>query len=445
MPRVWPLRPSDLAAIAGANVLLIVGMWVRHGGLGHLADLPSQLTSLGELSALLGTYAALVQVVLMARTPWLDQLFGMDRLANWHRWLGFGTLWLLVGHGILTTIGYAMVDGLSIPGEAWSLVTTYPFVLMATVGLGLFMLVGVTSLRLARRSISYETWYFVHLYAYLAIILSFAHALVVGADFMDDPIARLYWIALYGLAAASVIAFRLGAPIRLSLRHRLRVANVAHEAPGVVSVYLTGLHLDRLAVRSGQFFIWRFLAGDGWWRAHPFSLSAAPNGTYLRITIKDVGDYTSALQHLRRGTPVFIEGPYGAFTGARRTKSKVLLVAGGIGITPVRALLEDLPAPRGGLTLLYRARTAKDFVFRDEIDALLQQRGGVAHYLVGKRGASDAPADPFDPRSILRLIPDVRDREIYVCGPGGLTESVRRSLRTLQVPAAQIHWERFAY
>jgi predicted ferric reductase len=445
MPRTWRLRPFDIGAILIGNGLFIVAMWWRHGGLAQLSTTSGLLSGAGQLTALLGTYAALVQLVLMSRSPWLDQLFGMHRLAAWHRWIGFATVWLLLGHGVLTTVGYAATDRISPIGELWTLLTTYPYVLMATAGLAMLLAVGVTSVRLARRRLAYETWHGIHLYAYLAIALAAAHQLVVGTDFAHDPIARAYWLGLYAAVAALVLVFRFGQPIALSVRHRLRVANVVEEAPGVVSVYLVGRRLDRLAVRAGQYFIWRFLTPNGWWRGHPFSLSAAPNVSYLRLTIKESGDYTKLLQRLRVGTRVFAEGPYGILTGARRTRPQLLLIAGGIGITPLRALLEELPVGRGNLTLLYRASDGDDLLFRDEIDELVRQRGGQVHYLVGRRGSSQMPADPLQPRALLRMVPDIGRRDVYLCGSDRMMEAVEGSLRQLRVPPAQVHTERFSY
>jgi predicted ferric reductase len=444
-PRAWPLRRSDLAAIAAANGILIVGMWVRHGGLNSLDSLGTQLTAAGQLTALLGTYLVLIQIVLMSRSPWLDQLFGMPRLAAWHRWVGFACLWLLVGHGVLTTVGFSLVDRIDPIGEAWTMLTTYPYVLMATVALGLLVLVAVTSVRIARRHLSYEAWYYVHLYAYLGVALAFAHQLVVGTDFINDPLARAYWIGLYAVTAACILFFRIGPPIRMAFRHRLQVANVVPEGPGVISVYVTGRGLDRLPVRAGQFFLWRFLAGDGWWRAHPFSISAAPNGEWLRLTVKDRGDDTRALQRLRIGTPVLAEGPYGAFTGALKRQPRTLLIAGGIGITPLRAILEEMAAPPGTLTLIYRASRWEDVIFRRELDALIKTRLWRVHYIVGRRGLHEVPPEPLDAAHVRALVPDVAKRDVFVCGPDSMIAAVRRSLALLRVPASQIHSERFAF
>ncbi len=445
VPRIGPLQPRDLAAIVVANGILIVGMWVRHGGLGSLGTLGTQLTAAGQLTALLATYLVLIQLVLMSRSPWLDQLFGMPRLAVWHRWTGFACLWLLVGHGVLTTVGYSMIDRISPLGEAWSMLTTYPYVLMATVALGLLVLVGITSVQIARRRLSYETWYYLHLYAYLGVALAVAHQLVVGTDFINDPLARAYWIALYGIAAGCILLFRLGSPIQLALRHRMRVADVVSEAPGVVSIYVTGRDLDRLPCRAGQFFLWRFLAGDGWWRAHPFSISEAPNGEWLRLTVKGRGDDTREIQSLRIGTPVLVEGPYGAFTSALASRSRVLLIAGGIGITPIRAVIEEMAAPPGTLTLIYRASSWEDVVFRSELDSLIKARLWKVHYVVGRRGLGQVPPNPLSAAHLRALVPDVARRDVYVCGPDSMMATVRNSLAKLGVPAAHIHSERFAF
>ncbi len=442
LPRIWSIGAFEIVGILVGNGLLIAAMWIRHGGLEQLTTLGGSLTALGQVTALYGTYLALIQLVLMSRSPWLDQVFGMDGLAAAHRWLGFATVWLLLGHAALTTTGYALGDGTNVFAELWTLVTTYPYVLMATVSAGLFVALAISSVRAARRRLSYETWYGIHLYAYLAIALGFLHQLFVGADFTTDQIAAAYWIGLYVVAVALILAFRVGAPIRMSLRHQLRVTNVVAEGPNVVSIYISGRDMDRLAVRSGQYFVWRFLTRDGWWRGHPFSISSAPNGRWLRITVKGLGDWSRQLQTMPIGTRVFVEGPYGVLTGARRTQPKVLLIAGGIGIAPLRALLEALPAKPGDLTLLYRVREERDIVYRAELETLARSRGARVHYIVGRR---DAGRDRLDGASLERLVPDLAAHDVYLCGPVAMMRSVERTLRDLGLPRRQIHVERFAY
>ena len=442
LPRTWTVGGLETVGVLVANGVVIVAMWLRHGGLDQFSTIGGTLTGLGQVTALLGTYLALIQLVLMSRSPWLDGVFGMDRLAAAHRWLGFACVWLLLGHGVFTTVGYATADGSGVVAEFWTLITTYPYVLMALASAVLFGAVAVSSMRAARRRLSYETWYGIHLYAYLAIALGFLHQLFVGTDFMNDQIAAAYWILLYVAAVALILIFRIGQPVVLSARHRLRVAKIVPEAPGVYSIYLTGRQLDRLAVRSGQYFVWRFLTREDWWRGHPFSISSAPNGNWLRITIKELGDWSAALGRIPIGTPVFFEGPYGILTGARRTQPKILLIAGGIGITPLRALMEALPARPGDLTLLYRVRDAREIVFRDELETLARARGARVQYLVGGRRA--AGADPLDAAALERMVPDIREHDVYVCGPTPMMERATSALRRLGLPSDRIHQERFA-
>ena len=444
VPRRWGLRSSDVLLILAANALLIVGMWVRHGQFPNLTHPAAVLTGAGQLASLLGTYCALVQVVLMSRSPWLDDLFGIDQITGWHRWLGFATVCLIGGHVVLTTAGYAMTDGRSFATQTWVFLTTYPYMLMAYVAVALFVLVAVTSVRAARRRVSHQTWHFLHLYVYLAIALAFAHQLTAGTDFAGDPWAVGYWLALYVATALLVVTFRLVVPLRMARRHRLRIHHLVTESPNVLSIYMTGRDLDQLPMRAGQFFKFRFLTRELWWRVHPFSLSAAPNGRYLRITVKQVGDFTRSLQGLRPGTPVLLEGPHGVFTSIRRKRPRALLIAGGIGITPLRALIEEMPQRKNSIALLYRASSWDDVIFKEELDQLVAARGGVIHYIVGRRG-KDVHPQPFAPRFLAASVPDLRDRDVFVCGPREMVDAVITSLRTLRVPAAQVHCERFAF
>jgi predicted ferric reductase len=427
-----------------ANGVVVVGMWMRHGGIDQLATGAGLATGLGQLTALLGTYLALAGILLMARVPWIDHVVGSDRLAAWHRWLGFGTLWLLLGHFAFTTLGWAMASGRAVIDELLDMLSSWDL-LIATVGLALLVLVAVTSIRAARRRLAYETWHGLHLYAYLGIALAFLHQVTLGSDLIADPLALAYWVALYAATFGLLIGYRVLAPIRLSLRHRLRVANVVREAPGVVSIYLVGRQLERLPVRAGQFFQVRFLTGGGWWRPHPFSISAAPNGAWLRLTVKDLGDDSRRMQSLPIGVRVFIEGPYGAFTAALVRRPRVVMIAGGVGVTPLRAILEELPPSPGAVTFLYREGTREEVIFRDELATLARVKGADVRVLVGHRGSALMPQDPMSPSSLGRLVPDICTADVFVCGGRSFTERTLASLRSLGVPSNQVHAERFGY
>ncbi|MEA2590090.1 MAG: hypothetical protein QOH66_3017 [Actinomycetota bacterium] len=426
------------AVMAGA--LAILTMWWLDTPASSLADLGSKITAAGRITGLLGTYLVLVEVLLMGRIAWLDRLIGMDRLAVWHRRNGQYAIWLLVAHTVLTVWGYAVSDHTGVVHETGTVVLSYPDVLAATFALGLLILIGVVSARAARRRLRFETWYFIHLYTYLAIALSFAHQLATGNDFIAHPANRVLWVGFYVISLGLLVAYRAVIPVRNAVRQQLRVASVVAEAPGVVSIYVTGRHLEELRADAGQFFLWRFLTRAGWWQAHPFSLSAAPNPEWLRVMVKAAGDYTAKLQTLQPGTRVIAEGPYGAFTEARRTRRKVLLVGGGVGIAPLRSLMETLRARPGDITLLYRARRQEDLAFREEIDALAQNRGAKVHYLVGSRRKA---ANSFDPAALRTLVPKIASHDVYLCGPPAMKEQAIVGLLAAGVPRRHIHVEDF--
>ena len=175
--------------------------------------------------------------------------------------------------------------------------------------------------------------------------------------------------------------------------------------------------------------------------AHPFSLSAAPDGRRLRITVKDLGDYTAALRAIPPGTRVIAEGPFGAFTTAARRRPRVALIAGGVGITPIRALLEDMPGGPGDIAVVYRALRPEDVILREELDELALRRGAEVHYVVGDHRAGEL----LSPEHLLALVPDIAARDVYVCGPPAMTEATRASLDRSGVSRRQIFTERFAY
>jgi predicted ferric reductase len=441
---------ADLAGSAALlSVVVVAALWLTNRGVQNLSGPGGAATSLGRLTGLIASDLLLLQVLLMARIPWVERGYGQDTLARRHRLVGFASFWLMVAHVVLITVGYAQTGHGGVLAEAWNLVTAYPGMLLAAAGTALLVLVVVTSVRAARRRQRYETWHLIHLYAYLGVGLALPHQLWTGADFASVP-ARIYWWTVYAGTLGAVLLFRLGLPIWRSAYHRLRVAAVVPEAPGVVSVHLTGRRLDRLPVRAGQFFLWRFLDGPGWSRAHPFTLSAAPRSDLLRITVKDLGDGSGRAATLRPGTRVLIEGPYGVMTAAGRRRRQVLLMAAGVGITTMRALLDDLVPAAAETTLLYRVRRHDEAVFRTELDAYAQHHGVRVIYLDGGRPRRDSwlPAAyaHLDEVDALRwLVPDVGDHEAYLCGPPPWMNAARATLSAAGVAPAHIHVEEFAW
>lgn len=401
------------------------------------------LVEIGRSTGMLSAILILVEVALMARMPWLEHRVGTDWLAQVHTWLGGYILWLVVTHTVTITIGDAMVVRTSTLHEAKVLELTYPDVLAGTVALGLVALVVTTSLQPIRRHLRYETWHFVHLYVYVAIALAFAHQFATGALFMHNYSARVVWATAHTCVALLVLRYRLLAPVWLYLRHRFRVSEVIQEPDGSTTVYVSGRQLDRLGARPGQYFRWRFLVRGQWWQAHPYSLSHAPNGQWLRMTAKPLGDHSRWLTGMRAGARVVLEGPYGAVTDRLWRRRKILLVGGGSGVAPLIGLAQQaIAAGAQDVTLVYRVSRPDDVIFQQDLHELETTDRFRVNVVTGARGETDAD-DPLNATLTTELIGDIRDCDVFVCGPPSMAERVIRTLRTAGVPRRRVHTEWF--
>jgi predicted ferric reductase len=453
--RVRPAPPwwRDAAGLAcWASVLAVVALWLAGGQLQALASSPADLLmSSGRIVGLVAADLLLVQVVLMARVPLIERSYGQDELARRHRLVGFWSFNLLLVHVVLITLGYSLSGHTDVLHEAWTLVTTYGGMLLAVAGVVALTTVTITSVRIARRALRYESWHLLHLYAYVGVGLTVPHEIWTGADFATSSLARDYWWGVYLVALAAVLVFRIGLPVWRTLRHGITVTSVTRESDDVVTVHMGGRGLHRLPVQAGQFFIWRFLDGPGWSRGNPYSLSAAPRRDRVQITAKDLGDGSSRLARLRPGTKVLIEGPYGRLTGEHLAGERLVMLACGIGITPMRALLEDLRYSPGDATLIYRARNDPDLIFRAELDTLAARRGITIHYLTGPRipGRQSwlpaAAAALGESEALLRLVPDLLHRDVFICGPDGWMDAATDAAQGAGLPAEQLHVERFSW
>lgn len=396
-------------------------------------------TAVSRVTGFVAAYSLLIMVLLTCRFPWLERSVGQDTLVRWHRKVGGWPLVFAAVHIVTVTVGYAAPFGTGLPQQFWQFIRNYPDVLMSLVGFGLLVMAAVSSIRAARRRMSYETWWVIHLYMYLGVALTVAHQVTTGATFIGHPSSRLVWIGVWIGAALVIVLSRVIIPLYRNYRLQLRVESIHVEAPGVHSIVLRGKNLDTLAVSGGQFFQWRFLTRDLWWHAHPYSLSALPRPPFLRVTVKALGDHSRTLPSVRPGTRVFVEGPYGVFTHERVASTNVILVAAGVGITPLRALVEDLPSDIR-LQVIVRASDPDTIVHGAEMHEWVAARGGVFETLVGPRDEVR-----LDEESLGRFINDPEDTDVFVCGPDEFTRSVVTALTVLGVPARCIHREEFAF
>jgi len=437
-----------LGPIGILSTVIVLGVWIADQGLASLTTLDRAVGSLGLLTGLVSWHLMILQVLLLARIPWVERAWGHDLLTHRHRWVGFASFWFMLAHVAAYMFERSERAGGAVLQAWWQLFVLDSWMLWATTGTLLIVVVVALSIRAARRSVRYEPWHLLHLYAYLGMALALPHQLADGADFHQSW-TQVYWWTFYVGSLAAVLIFRLGLPIWRSAYHKMTVASVDVEAPGVVSVNVRGRHLDRMRTESGQFFTWRFRDGPGWTRGNPYTISAAPTDDTLRVTIQAVGDGSDRAARLKPGTAVYVEGPYGTMTARRRRHPHLLLVAAGVGITPIRALLEDTPTGPGDSALIYRYTDEQHAIFKPEIDRLAAERGVTVHYLPGPRrhDGSWQAAGPAatDADGLRALFPQVANADIFVCGPPKWIGAVRRSAMRCGTRRRDIHSEDFAW
>ena len=438
-------------------VAIILVWWFHSGGLITSGRQSEILISFGRITGLLGEFFILIELILIGRIVCLEQLFGFDQMNKIHRWIGYGILTFFIGHPLLTVFGYAERNGVGSIAQFLTFINIGEY-LRGLIGFILFFVVIFLSYPIIKKKLRYETWYFAHLLMYLAIGLvighqTFAdvvtiplepalHGFTLGGD-VSAGLALYYWFVLnYGIFGIA-LAYRWIKPIYLLYRHRFYIERVEKETSDVYSVYITGKDMEKYHFQAGQYANLTFFQ-KGMWFTHPFSISCAPNGKYLRFSIKSLGDFTSEISKLTIGTKVLIDGPMGLFTESQAVTNKFLLIAGGIGVTPIRALIETLSQKEKDIVLLYTTKSETDIAFKTELEELSAKHHFIISQVV-EDGVTIYEKGRIDKEMIVRLVPDYLERDAYVCGPTPMMKAVVTHLKELDVPKSQIHFEKFSY
>lgn len=442
------LASDALVVVAWLAVAIPVVIWLASGPGASLTTPAGLLKAAGILAGLVATAGMVVMLWLATRVPVIEGTLGQDRALALHSRLGQWVFGGLVAHGLLLVTAYAWADRLSFAAEFGTLWGTGDFVL-AVLSVVLLTAVAGTSVVAVKANLPHEAWWGIHLLTYVAVAVSIPHQYSMSGLFATG-IAFWYWTAMFVATAFVLLTYRVFLPLASTLEHRLVVSRVVREDHDVVTIEVTGRRLDRLDARAGQFFHWRFLAPGLWWRQHPFSLSAAPTGDTLRITVRALGAGTRQLcDELRPGTKVAIEGPYGTFGEAVRTSPDLVLVGIGIGIAPIRALLEGAAFQPGHATVVLRASSDAEVHLGREIVELCRSRGARLAVLTGRRGVHPDGSPSWLPATHVGLslgdLAELRDADVYICGPQAATDLVIADARAAGVPDERLHHERFSW
>ncbi|MFA6428716.1 MAG: ferredoxin reductase family protein [Candidatus Buchananbacteria bacterium] len=424
------------------NFSAIIYIWLGHSNfLLFKAGWPGQLIAYGRLAGLLLEFFILLELLLISRLTFIEQIFGHDRLNLLHRRVGYGLFSFLILHPVLLVFGYSQVVGVNFVAQFFNFLNQWPEVFSAWLALIIFITVITVSLPIIKKIINYENWHLVHLLAYVAVALAFSHQLKSGDVSFGG--ALVYWLALNVLAVGGLLVYRWLKPIYLWWYHGFFVQKVVQENNEVVSVYLSGKNLDKFKFQAGQFANFIFLTKK-LYSPHPFSFSQGFNGKNLRITVKILGDFTKNVLQIPLGTKVIIDGPLGLFTVPAPSAKKFLFIAGGIGITPIRALLESLTKTGADSILFYGNRQLNTLVFKEELRQFKQKNYFIISHEQIAEGI-DCRRGFIDQEKIIKLAPDYLEREVYLCGPTPMMVVVVKILKKLGIAKTKIHWEKFGY
>ncbi|MFA7201779.1 MAG: ferredoxin reductase family protein [Candidatus Paceibacterota bacterium] len=436
------MKKGYVYSIGGGILILLGHIWFSNSGALLQTGGAGIYLAIGRLTGLLLSCSILFQFVIIGRVGWIEKIFGLDTLSKLHHWIGFSTIVSLVTHPVCIALAY----GWGLPNSIFHKITSLLFsgdeITGATVGALLFIIITISSVYVVLKKLKYEYWYAIHLCTYIAVIISFSHQIELGGD-LQETVPRTIWIVLYMCAGLIYMWFRFIKPITIYYRHRFYVDHVVEETPSVYSIYITGKNMEIFRYIPGQFIMARFLEKGVWYEAHPFSISVGKGVGNIRLTIKSSGDYTKKLpRHIHPGTRVFIEGPYGIFGNAVSKENKVLCLAGGIGITPIRSVIEQMKEKNTDVKILASFRTHTDAVFKEEISQFISDEN--IAFVYTHESPYEGHIQNISHTTVLNFCPDVQERSIYLCGPTAFMKTMKTILLHQGVPQNHIHYERFS-
>ncbi len=422
-----------------ANFYAVFFVWyLGSGDLLKSGIFSDSIIAFGRLTGLLLELLILLELVLISRALPLERLYGFDKTNALHRKIGYFLVCFIFAHPILLTLGYAARTTRSVSEQFVSFLLHWEDVASACIALFIFAVVGILALPRIRSALSYEFWYFTHLPLYGAIVLALGHQTNSGD--VSSGGALYYWLMLHFFVFGVVLVYRFLVPLYKNLKHQFRIVRVVRESDDITSVYIGGKHMEVFHFEAGQFARLIFFQ-KGMWQGHPFSFSAPYNGKELRFSIKALGDWTRRTSELRVGTYVWLEGPLGAFTLRKARTKKVLFIAGGIGITPILAMVRSIVRGTDAL-LFYGVRKKSALVFLTELE-----KAGVPMrtFLSEEEGSGEYEQGVITASRIATLCPDVGERDVYLCGPSSMMNALVRDLPNAGVSPDRLHFERFSF
>ncbi|RUO31362.1 ferric reductase-like transmembrane domain-containing protein [Aliidiomarina sanyensis] len=439
------MKPRKLIAWTAIYIVLALLPLLITWGMRAKYPLESRSMSfeIGVACGLLGLGVLGLQCIVSGRHAWFAEGAGQDNLLQFHRQMGLFAWLLILAHPILIFLGDStLIDYLSVSNEPLRALGLYFMLAAVTVLI-------VTSLWRVQLGLQYEWWRIIHsVLAFTLILAALSHALLVNY-FTGNPLVQGSLILFVTLCLGFVLETRIFRPLRMRRRRWIIADN--QTVPGPSSqLTLSAVGHNGLAFKPGQ-YAW-FTVGNSPFslQQHPFSLHSDPNNPeWLQITAQHQGDFTNSLSEERRGTPVWIEGPYGVLTRDPETTQPAIFFAGGIGITPILSILKACKSENNfaRMTLIYANIDRDSILFLDEINDLERSLNlEVIHVLENPPTGWDGETGRIDEEFMNRHFDTwPKGSDYYICGPTPLMDVVEKALRSRGIPIKNIHSERFEF
>jgi predicted ferric reductase len=393
------------------------------------------ITSLAQLSGLVGISLFALVLILGARLAWLEDFFGgLNKIYTLHHLLGGLAFTLLLLHPLFSAAAF-IPSSLVQAAAAISPFSSQPL-LLGWLALGtMIILLGLTFYLRP----GYQLWKFTHKFLGLAFFLGGLHAFFIPSD-----IAHNVWLRTYvlGLAAVALTAYTWHSLLNGHKKYVYAVESVQPLHDAICRVVLVSRG-DVLRYQAGQFAFFQFIDPSVRGEWHPFSFSSSAGGSRMEITVKALGTYTHSLAYLKPGAMVRVQGPYGRFNFYRGRYKQQVWIAGGIGVTPFISMGQDLRRKAAGayrVSLLYAVRNRSEAFAWRELAALAKASGGM---LQAVPWYSDARGH-ITARKVAEMIgQDLTGLSFYICGPGLMMSSLREQLVAEGVSKHDIYSEEF--
>jgi predicted ferric reductase len=401
------------------------------------------LVTVGKIFGVLAATLVFLQFALGAKLKILDRVFGLHRLLLGHRFLGVSAAVFASLHPLLVFAPKAREIG------ALRL-EIFPELLGAALLMGLWT--GVcTGLWREFLHLRYQIWYRFHrLGMFSAVVLVTLHVLNVTEDFAEGwPLYALG--AALGLYAA-LFVWAKGIKPRLLKSRMYAVTKVTPAGRDTYAIELSPEGEGVFSYAPGQFALVTFYSEALPLERHPWTISSTPTRPEnLIFTIKCSGDFTAFIGRLKPGDTALVDGPYGLFSypaHVRDPKAELVMVAGGVGVTPMLSMLRYL-TDRGEtrkITLVWSNRTEDDILCREEFEAMEAKLPNLSvHHVLTRQKEFQGTTGRLDTAMLKELLSGCsRDAAVFVCGPPPMMDVVCKGLKGIGFPARRIHTERFS-